>query len=70
MSPLPPDDPITIPRWIMQWLVVPAAVGLVAIMRWLGTKVLQAREDRIEDLESEVEQLSGKMDKVLDEVSS
>jgi len=65
-----PEDPITIPRWVADYLVVPVGLGILAILRWVGSKVLDYHQARLTDLEDRVGELEDKIDRVLSEVEA
>jgi len=70
MSPLPPEDPITLPEWALQYLIAPAAVGMFSLLYWLGGHIVSNWESEREQLRSEVEAIKAEIREMRDEMGS
>jgi uncharacterized membrane-anchored protein YhcB (DUF1043 family) len=76
-----PQQSVTVPVWLIVSVVVPAAVGLLAVLRWLGLREIRRWERQRNELEREIEKLKGhlsadhseveeKLDRLIEEVSA
>jgi len=52
---------VSVPVWVIASIVVPVVVGALEIMRRLGLRELSRWEDRVSDLEAQIDDLEHKM---------
>jgi F0F1-type ATP synthase membrane subunit b/b' len=65
---MPSPDLITVPKWVMHYVIGPVAVGFLTMIWWLGRKIYEdweeaaaTRDEEIEALRSEVRQLKQRL---------
>jgi len=63
-----PQQSVTVPVWVIVSVVVPAAVGLLAVLRWLGLREIRRWERQRNELEREIEKLKGRLSSERNEV--
>lgn len=64
----PPADPVSVPEWIIQYVVGPLGVGFLTFLWWLGRKIYEdweeaaaTRDEEIDALRGEVRQLKRRL---------
>jgi len=57
MSPIPPDDPVSVPVWVMQALVIPIALGLLWALYRLGLREMSRWQQQIEEMQEQQKQI-------------
>jgi F0F1-type ATP synthase membrane subunit b/b' len=65
---MPSPDLISVPEWVMHYVIGPVAVGFLTMIWWLGRKIYEdweeaaaTRDEEIEALRSEVRQLKRRL---------